>query len=245
MTNGFLRAYFRLFAVQGAWNYERLTGIGMGYAAEPLLEDLKLSDPARHAEAAVRSAEYFNSHPYLAGAALGALVRAEYDQVPGAQVSRLRTALTSPLGALGDQLFWAGLVPATMAAASVVVIMDLGIWTAVGIIAVYGLGRAATAWWALRTGLRSGVRVGAALAESWLPTAAARAGLLAGGLVGALLPLAAGWLLDGQRLPGLAAALITLGLGLGANWALGPKVTAVRFGLGALGAAVLFAWGLP
>lgn len=245
MTNGFLRAFLRLFAVQGAWNYERLTGIGMGYAAEPLLEDLKLSDPARHAEAAVRSAEYFNSHPYLAGAALGALVRAEYDQIPGAQISRLRTALTSPLGALGDQLFWAGLVPATMAAASIVVVMDLGVWTVVAILAAYNLGRAATGWWALRTGLRSGVRVGAALAESWLPSAAARSGLVAGGMVGALLPLAAAWLLEGQQLRGLGATLITLGLGLGANWALGPKVTAVRFGLGALGAAALFAWGLP
>lgn len=245
MTNGFFRAFIRLFAVQGAWNYERLTGIGMGYAAEPLLEDLKVSDPARHAEAAVRSAEYFNSHPYLAGVALGALVRAEYDQVPGAQISRLRTALTSPLGALGDQLFWAGLVPATMAAVGLVVVMDLGVFAVVAIGVAYNLGRAATGWWALRTGLRSGVRVGTALGESWLPPAAAWAGLPAGAMVGALLPLAAGWLLDGQRLPGLAVALLTLGVGLGASWTLGPRVTAVRFGLGALGAAALLAWGLP
>ena len=68
-------------------------------------------DPVRHTEAVVRSAEFFNCNPNLAGLALGAIARAEYDGVPGAQIARLRTALCSPLGALGDQLFWAGLVP--------------------------------------------------------------------------------------------------------------------------------------
>jgi PTS system mannose-specific IID component len=245
MTAGALRAFLRLFAIQGAWNYERLTGIGMGYAAEPLLEDLKLSDPARHAEAAVRSAEYFNSHPYLAGAALGALVRAEYDQVPGAQISRLRTALTSPLGALGDQLFWAGLVPAAVAIAGITVVLGLGPWPIAAIVVAYNVVRVATSWWALQAGLRSGMRVGAALGESWLPGTAVRAGIVAGGVVGALLPLAAGWLLQGQQGAGLAVAVATLAGGLGAGWALGPRMTAVRFGLAALSAAVLIAWGLP
>ena len=40
MTGGW-RAWLRLLAVQGTWNYERMLGVGMGYAAEPLLEDLK------------------------------------------------------------------------------------------------------------------------------------------------------------------------------------------------------------
>ncbi len=245
MTSGVWRAYFRLFAIQGAWNYERLTGIGMGYAAQPLLEDLKVSDPARHAEAVVRSAEYFNSHPYLAGAALGALVRAEYDLVSGAQITRLRTALTSPLGALGDQLFWVGLAPATAAAAGLAVVLDLGVGSVLAILLAYNLVRLGTSWWALNIGLRSGMRLGAALGDSWLPAAATRAGVVAGGLVGMLLPVTAGWLLEGQQFTGLATAVATLGLGLGASWALGPRITAVRFGLGALGAALLLAWGLP
>ena len=84
----------------------------MGYAAEPLLEDLKAVDPVRHGEAVVRSAEFFNCHPNLAGLALGATARAEYEAVAGPQIVRLRTALCSPLGSMGDQLFWAGLVPA-------------------------------------------------------------------------------------------------------------------------------------
>jgi len=245
VTSAFLRAFARLFAVQGAWNYERMTGVGMGYAAEPLLEDLKSVDPTRHAEAAVRSAEYFNSHPYLAGLGLGALVRAEYDLVPGAQIARLRMALTSPLGALGDQLFWAGVVPTAMAAGIIGVVAGLGAWSVLLVLLAYNAIRVATSIWALRTGLAAGAKVGAAIGASWLPAAASRAGMAAGLLLGLAVPVAADWLLEIQGpLPvGLVVAAL-LG-GLGSAWQLGPRITAVKFGLGAIGLALLLAWVLP
>ena len=69
--NGTGRAFLRLLSVQGSWNYERMQGIGMGYAAEPLLRDLRVAEPGRYPEAVVRSAEFFNANPYLAGLALG------------------------------------------------------------------------------------------------------------------------------------------------------------------------------
>jgi PTS system mannose-specific IID component len=244
MTTGLVRASLRLLTVQAAWNYERMTGLGMGYAAEPLLEDLKSADPARHAEAQIRSAEYFNSHPYLAGLALGALARAEYDLIPGPQISRLRLALTSPLGALGDQLFWIGLVPAMMAAAIIAVVFGAGLWALVAVLVGYNLCRGATGIWALRTGLATGAKVGAAIASSWLPLAAQRIGLLAGLLMGAALPLAAAWL-QAEGTWELPIAVGTTTLGLVAAWTLGPRVNAVRFGLAAIGLAVLLAWGLP
>ena len=73
----------RLLAIQGTWNYERMLGVGMGYAAEPLLDDLKTIDPVRHSEAVVRSTDFFNCNPNLAGLALGATARAEYDARSG------------------------------------------------------------------------------------------------------------------------------------------------------------------
>ena len=130
MTGGW-RALLRLMAVQGSWNYERMLGVGMGYAAEPLLEDLKTVDPVRHGEAVVRSAEFFNCNPNLAGLALGATARAEYEAVPGVQIARLRTALCSPLGALGDELFWAGLVPTLVGLALAAVVLGAGTLLAV------------------------------------------------------------------------------------------------------------------
>lgn len=244
MTSGFVRAWFRLLAVQAAWSYERMLGLGMGYAAEPLLEDLQSADPARHAEAQIRAAEYFNSHPYLAGLALGALVRAEYDLVPGPQIVRLRTALTGPLGALGDQLFWAGLVPAVMAAVIVAVVFGGGGWALLVALLGYNLCRAATGIWALRTGLAHGTRVGSAIGASWLPGATPRIGLLAGLLAGIAIPLAAAWLIRGDGGWELPVAAGTVTAGLVAAWTLGPRVNAVRFGLAAIGLAALLAWGL-
>lgn len=240
-----MRALWRLGAVQGAWNYERMTGVGMGHAAEPLLDDLKSVDPGRHAEASVRAAEYFNSHPYLAGLALGALVRAEYDLVPGAQISRLRAALTSPLGALGDQLFWAGLVPAAMGIAILGVIGGVGLGAIITVLVLYNLLRIFTGVWALKIGLANGMKVGAAMGESWLPRATTPSGLLAGLVVGLAVPLAADWLLDPEGLQAVGVTVLTLLVGLGASWKLGPRITAVKFGLVAIGLALILAWGLP
>ncbi|HWA57057.1 MAG TPA: PTS system mannose/fructose/sorbose family transporter subunit IID [Gemmatimonadales bacterium] len=240
-----MRALWRLCSVQGAWNYERMTGIGMGHAAEPLLEDLKSADPGRHAEAAVRASEYFNSHPYLAGLALGALVRAEYDLVPGAQISRLRAALTSPLGALGDQFFWAGVVPAAMGLAILGVVGGYGLLATVLVLVLYNAGRLLTGIWALRTGLASGMKVGAALGDSWLPRAVTPAGLLAGLVIGLAVPLGADWLLDPLGRRAAIVTVLTALAGLVASWRLGPRITAVKFGLVAIGLALILAWGLP
>ncbi len=245
MRTGFVRALWRLCAVQGAWNYERMTGVGMGHAAEPLLEDLKSVDPGRHAEASVRAAEYFNSHPYLAGLALGALVRAEYDLVPGAQISRLRAALTSPLGALGDQFFWAGVVPAAMGLAILGVVGGVGTIAIIAVLVLYSLLRIGTGVWALNTGLENGMKVGTAMGESWLPRAVEPAGLVAGLSVGLAVPLAADWLLGPEELPAVGVTVLTLLAGLAASWKLGPRYTAVKFGLVAIGLALIFVWGLP
>src|SRR5262249_1000670 len=162
------------------------------------------------ADAAVRSAEYFNSHPYLAGLALGALVRAEYEHVPGAQISRLRTALCSPLGSLGDQLFWAGVVPAVIGG----VLWAPALWPAGKALVAGVIGsnllRLATSWWALRTGLASGMQVGAAINDSWLPRAAGWAGLAAGLVIGLALPLVGSWLLQGLGRRGVLLAGVTM-----------------------------------
>jgi PTS system mannose-specific IID component len=222
-----------------------MTGVGLGFAAEPLLEDLKSADPARHAEASVRAAEYFNSHPYLAGLALGALVRAEYDLVPGDQIARLRSALTSPLGALGDQFFWAGLAPATIAAVILGVIAGQGLLALLVALLVYNAVRIATGIWALRTGLASGTRVGAALGHSWLPRTTPGMGYAAAALVGMALPLVVDWFLERQPPRGDLLLVGTIPVALVAAWTLGPKLTSIRFGLAVIGLAALLAWGLP
>lgn len=240
--NGRWRAFLRLFAVQGAWNYERMLGVGMGYAAEPLLEDLRNADPARHAEAVVRSAEFFNCHPYLAGLALGATVRAEYDQVPGEQIIRLRTALCSPLGALGDQLFWSGILPALIAAALIALCFGAGAWVAVVFLLLYNLVRIATGIWSLRTGLAAGANVGREISQSWLPKAARRVGPAAALLVGLAAPLAGAWALQWGGGPQLAVAAAVAVLGVVLSLRFRYTMTSVRFALGMIALTVAWRW---
>jgi PTS system mannose-specific IID component len=238
--NRSLRALLRLFAVQGTWNYERMLGVGMGYAAEPLLEDLKAVDPVRHGEAIVRSAEFFNCNPNLAGLALGATARAEYEAVPGAQIVRLRTALCSPLGSMGDQLFWAGLVPALVGLTLIAAILGAGWWAILSFLIVYNAIRIWTSYWSLRTGMAAGMRVGAAIGSSWLPHAIEWVSPAAGFALGAAVPVVAVWYLSDFGWAGAigAAGVAVAGVAL-TRW-FGPGLTSVRFAMMAMILLLLF-----
>ncbi len=241
MTGGW-RALLRLFAVQGTWNYERMLGVGMGYAAEPLLEDLKTIDPVRHSEAVVRSTEFFNCHPNLAGLALGATARAEYEAVPGGQIARLRTALCSPLGSLGDQFFWTGLVPALAGGALVGVVLGAGWWAIAGFLLIYNAARLATGIWALRTGFNAGVQVGSAIGASWIARAIALVGPAAGFTIGLAIPPVALWFLEGFGWVSGIGALAVAAAGIAVTRWFGPTFTTVRFALLSILLLAFFRW---
>lgn len=201
MVTGTAQAALRLLVVQAAWTYERLQGVGVGFASLPLLEPLR-ADPARYQAAVGRSTELFNAHPYLTGIAVGAAARAEIDGVPGGTVQRLKTALAGPLGSLGDQLFWIGVVPAVMAAMLVALALDAGL-PAVGLgVALYLLVRLYVTVWGLRLGLRSGLQIAGALKASGLTDQVRRVGLLAGLLVGAAVVPVFSWLAAPAPPPG-------------------------------------------
>lgn len=236
---GVTRAVARLLALQAAWNYERMQGIGMGWAAVPLLGDLRASDAARHTAATVRSAEFFNGHPYLAGLALGAAVRAEYDGATGEQVQRLRTAVGGPLGALGDQLFWAGLLPGLAGCAILGVTLGLPGLAVGGLLVTWNGIRLATTLWGLRTGLREGPLVARAIRDSWLTDAAQRVGRLAGLAVGAAIPAAAAWLLGGLTGPAGLTALAVGAVGVLLARIRPAWFTGLRYGLLLIAAVAL------
>jgi hypothetical protein len=231
----------RLFGIQANWNYERMIGVGMAWSQGPILAELATRDPARHAEAVARSAEFFNCNPNLAGLAVGALSRAELDGVPGAQVMRLRTALSGPLGALGDRLFWAGLVPFLSGVAVSAAALGAGAWAAAVLLLAYNVVRVGVTWWALRTGLEEGMQVGGAVGRSWLPRAADAVAAPAGLAVGVALPLATAWLLRGQAPAFIVIAGATALVGVVAQRAAGGWVTSVRYGLVLLAGVLLLA----
>ena len=175
----------RLLTIQAGWTYERMAGVGVACAVAPLLEEGVES--ARRPAARVRSAEFFNAHPWLAGLAVGAEARAERDGASPEQVLRLRAALGGPLGALGDRVIWAGLIPILSAFA--LIGGGLGGWgfpvLAVAIAAVL---RWEITRWALRRGLQHGMKVAAVLKDCALNrvgTSANRVAAVAIGLAAA------------------------------------------------------------
>ncbi len=183
---GVNRTLLRLLGVQSGWTYERMGGIGVAFAARPLLEALA---PAERRTAAIaRSAEFFNSHPWLAGLAVGAEVRAEQDGVAPEQIRRLRTALGGPLGALGDRVVWAGIFP-LLSGAAILGSLVLGWVVPVAAVLVALLVRLEMTRWALACGLESGMQVAAVLKRSVLSRFGTSLGFAAAVAVGLAVPV--------------------------------------------------------
>jgi mannose PTS system EIID component len=180
------RALLRLFAVQGSYNYERMLGVGVGVAEEPLLRDL---DDGQYRPAVARGAHFFNAHPYLIGLAVGAAARAEHEGASPDQVERLREALCGPLGSVGDRLVWAGWLPFLSGLTLAAVALGAG-WVAIAaFLIIYNIGHVALRWWALRAGWQYGTRVSVALHNPFLQRAGALLGPAMAFAVGGALPL--------------------------------------------------------
>ncbi len=160
----FLAAWVRTFAVQGSWNYRTLIGGGMAYALAPLLERIHAGDPVALRKSLERAATEFNSHPYLSPIAVGALARLEYDRQDEETLRRFRGALQAPLGAMGDQVLWAGWRPFCVLVSGLLFLMGVGpVLTAAMFLLVYNAGHVAVRVWGFRLGWARGLEVGAAL----------------------------------------------------------------------------------
>jgi mannose/fructose/N-acetylgalactosamine-specific phosphotransferase system component IID len=239
-----VRSLIRLLSLQASFTFERLQGVGMAVAEEPLLESLS-QDPEQMRVARGRSAQYFNAHPFLAGIAAGALAKAELDREDGERILRLRTALSGPLGALGDQLFWAGIVPAIMGVMLAASALGGGLQALIGIVIGYNITRVFVTAWGLQFGFSYGIGVASEISHTRLKELASAAGSLSAVVIGGAIPWVALWLLEGAaraRLLGLllvgaaivvgmltrrrpiSAPLVTLGAGLVVllwRWSLG------------------------
>jgi mannose PTS system EIID component len=182
-----LTMFSRLFAIQGSWSYELLMGTGIAFCVEPALRDLPGGpDGPEYREALAREGRYFNSHPYLASLAVGALARVELDRVSGWTIERFRTALCGPLGSVGDRLVWAGWLP--LCSLLALAVFGAGAKAALVIavfLGVYNIAVVALRAWGLKAGWARGHRVAGALAGPVFrvgPDYIARAGALLAGI---------------------------------------------------------------
>lgn len=187
-----LAMLLRCLALQGSWNYEVLIGNGIGFCVEPALRALPGGvDAPAYRQALARQCAYFNAHPYLAGLAVGALARAEVDQVPATRIERFRTALCGPLGSVGDRLVWASWLPACSVVALLLFGAGLGpAGVALGFLGMYNVGHLGLRTWALGAGWRHGLGVAAALGAPVLQHGPRHIGRAAAALAGLALPMA-------------------------------------------------------
>lgn len=215
--------FVRSFAVQGSWNYRTLIGAGLAFALLPTLRRLYGADPQRLRQAVARHSGLFNSHPYLASVAIGAVATLEAEGEEAAVVERFKTALRGSLGTVGDRLFWAGWRPVAVLLALSLLVTGAAWWVAVTTFLVsYNLVHLAARVWGIRIGLAEGKRVAERLRRSRLEDADRWMELAGPFLVGLVLPLvAAGGLVGGHPAPTWSLAAGSAGL-LGA-W-LGGRV---------------------
>ena len=238
-----LRSLIRLLSLQASFTFERLQGVGMAVAQEPLLEPLT-RDQEQMRAARSRSAQYFNAHPFLAGIAVGALAKAELDHEDGERILRLRTALSGPLGALGDQLFWAGIVPAIMGIMLAASALGRGLQALLGIVIGYNITRIFVTGWGLRFGLSYGIGVASEISHTRLKELASAAGSLSAVVIGAAIPWVALWLLEGAaraRLLGLVLVGVAIVVGMLTRR---RPISAPLVTLGAAFVVLLWRWSL-
>ncbi|HEX8693680.1 MAG TPA: PTS system mannose/fructose/sorbose family transporter subunit IID [Longimicrobium sp.] len=212
------RMLLRSFIVQGSWNYQSLIGTGLAFVLAPALRRV-YTDPEALRRALARHAELFNSHPYLATVAAGAVARLEADGVPPETVARFKSALRGSLGALGDRLVWLMWRPASLMLGLALVLAGLPWWTAVAaFLLAFNALHLYLRGWGLRAGLEQGLEVGRVLrafpfqrlGDRAASAGAAFAGAAAVLAIGNTVPNVPGW-------PGwvIGAAAAALGVALG------------------------------
>jgi PTS system mannose-specific IID component len=203
----------RSFAVQGSWNYRTLIGTGMAFVLAPALREVHGHDPEALRAATGRHAELFNSHPYLAAVAAGAVARLEADGVPHDTQARFKSALRGSLGTLGDRLVWAAWRPACALLGVALVAAGAAWWVGAAVFLVAH--NALHLWlrvWGLRTGLRDGLMVARALREAPLERLGERAADAGAALAGFAAVLLAGGVASGTAELALAAGAVAVGL---------------------------------
>lgn len=154
------RTFLRSLAIQGSWNERTMLGGGFGFSLLPILRRRFAGDPEALREAVDRHLGHFNAHPYLASLALGAIGRMEAEGAPPEDVRRFKKALRSPLGALGDRLVWAGVLPLTLLLGVLAALLGASPLGAVLLFLVpYNAVHLVLRAWGFRAGLRSGREV--------------------------------------------------------------------------------------
>lgn len=127
------KVFLASFFMQAVWNFRSLISIGFSICFFPVLGKL-CKTPEMKRDFFQRHLKFFNAHPYFASFALGVSIRLEEMRLAGdtgvtETLDRLKNLLVSPLGAVGDRLFWATIKPASLIFGMVGVFIAPQVWS--------------------------------------------------------------------------------------------------------------------
>ncbi len=155
-----VRVLWRSFFFQAATNYERMQNVGFAYSMIPALTELYRGEDLKRAMA--RHLLFFNSHPYMADALLGATVRLEEDvaagKLPPERVTAFKAAMMGPMAAIGDSFFYASLKPFAAALAVAGIVSDV-LWAPIVFLVLYNMFHLGLRCYGLAAGYNMGERV--------------------------------------------------------------------------------------
>ena len=209
------RTLLRSLLLQASWNFEHLQGLGVLYVLAPALRFLYRDRDL--GEAFGRHTEYFNTHPYLAPAVLGATLRLEICRAQGEEppyaVGDFKTMLASPCAAMGDALFWGGLRPLA-AVAALYFALQGRLWAPLVLLGIFNLPHLYCRWRGLQLGLARGAEIAEELLRRGLPDWAVRCKQLTVLLLGVLCAYLTAATLRGHEFGPLWGLLLLPVLGL-------------------------------
>ena len=118
--------FVKSFFIQSLWNYKSMLSIGLCYTLLPIRKKIPENSES-FKNFAEENLKFFNAHPYFAGYMIGLIVRLYEDEPETAslKVEKIKNLLISPLGAIGDKLFWENIKPSMMLLAVVGGLMQI------------------------------------------------------------------------------------------------------------------------
>ena len=176
--------------IQSSLNYQGMQNLGRLFCLVPVARWLKL-EKSEWPGFVRRHLGLFNSNPFISPLGLGALARLEADHKRGAQplagsmIERFSERLSTPLGAVGDELFWAAVRP-QMVLLGCLVALTAGMWGPITLVVGFTAWQALYRWKTFTWGWVSGSQVASVLRDRRLRLPAQRAGLVAAACAGSL-----------------------------------------------------------
>lgn len=152
--------FWRSFALQGAFNYERMQNVGYMYAMLPVIKKL-YRNKEDQAAAITRHLEFFNTTPAVVPTIMGISAAMEEENANNPafdvqSINAVKASLMGPLAGIGDSIFW-GTVRIIAAGIGVSIAKDGNLFGPLLFLVLYNLPNILVRIFGLKLGYQVGV----------------------------------------------------------------------------------------